>query len=278
MASTVAAPAGVSMGRPKSKYTRVAVLGFLMLAASMVFWVTGGLLAGQTLGGGEAAMFGGVVLVGLAGAAVEWRFGTAGKSVGIVLALAPLVAMFWVAFSLFAPASFSEFGGAVLFVAGGLSALGFSIAGIVKRREVATHATRGETRAMQIMVGIVALALVASAILTLTGRTSVDAAAAAGATQATMENFKFAPGTYEATAGEPAKFVIHNSDAFVHDFAIEALGVSTGLINPGSQQLVEFTAAEAGEYRIRCTLHSGADTPDSEASVNGDMSALLVVK
>ena len=274
MASTVAAPAGVSVGRPKSKYTRVAVLGFLMLAASMVFWVTGGLLAGQTLSGEEAAMFGGAMVVGLIGAGIESRFGTPAKAVGIVLALAPLVMMFWVAFSLFAPASFTEFSGAVLFVVGGLSALGFSIAGIVKRREMATHATRGEMRAMQIMVGIVALALVASAILTVTGRTSVDAATAAGATQATMENFKFAPGAYEATAGEPTRFVISNSDAFVHDFAIESLGVSSGIINPGSEKLVEFTAAEPGEYLIRCTLHSGTgDTID-----DGEMKAMLTVK
>ena len=274
MASTVAAPAGVGVGRMKSKYTRVAVLGFLMLAASMVFWVSGGLLAGQTLSGEEAVMFGGAMLAGLIGAAVETRFGTAGKAVGIVLALAPLVMMFWVAFSLGAPGSFTEFSGAALFVVGGLSALGFSIAGIVKRRDVAAHATRGEMRAMRIMVGIVALALVASAIMTVTGRTSVDAAAAAGATEATMKNFKFAPGTYEATAGEPTKFVVQNSDAFVHDFAIEALGVSTGIINPGSEKLVEFTAAEPGEYLIRCTLHSGTgDTID-----DGEMKAMLTVK
>ena len=278
MASTVAAPSGVSVGRPKSKYTRVAALGFLMLAASMVFWITGGLIAGQSLGGEEVVMFGATIVAGLIGAVVVSRFGTAGKAVGIVLALVPLVMMFWVAFSLFAPGAFSEFSGAVLFVVGGLSALGFSIAGIARRNTVATEALPGEVRAMRIMVAIVALGIVASAIVTLTSRTSVEASVAASATTATMQNFAFSPATYEATAGDSAQFVIHNSDAFVHDFAVEALGVDPVMVNPGSEKLVEFTAAEPGEYLIRCTLHSGSDTQPSEAGQDGDMSALLVVK
>lgn len=264
------------MSRPKSKYTRVAVLGFLMLAASMVLWIVGSLIAGQ--GMGDAAFFGVAVVAGLLGAGIESRFGTAGKAVGIVLALVPLVMLFWVVFSLSAPGSFSEFSGAVLFVVGGLSALGFSIAGIVKRQELLTEATRGEIRAMRIMVGIVAVAVIASGIVTLTGRTSVAAADAAGATQSNMADFMYSPLTYEATAGEPTKIVVHNSDAFAHDFAIEALGVSTGIINPGSDKLVEFTASEPGEFLIRCTLHSFGASEPADAGVDGDMSALLVVK
>lgn len=278
MGASVAAPAGVSVGRMKAKYTRLAVLGFLMLAASMVFWVSGGLIAGQTLAPPEMVMFGGATIVGLIGAAVVWRFGTAGKAAGIVLALLPLVAMFWVAFSLAAPASFSEFSGAVLFVVGGLSALTGSIAGLVRRRHVAAEATAGEARAMRILVGLVAVAMVASAVLTVTGRTSVDAAAAAGALPATMADFKFSPGAFEATAGEPTKLVVHNGDAFLHDINIESVGVATTAINPGSEKLIEFTAAEPGEYLIRCTLHSSADTAPSEAGLNGDMSALLTVR
>jgi plastocyanin len=277
MASSVAAPTDISVGRPKSKYTRVAALGFLLLAAGMVTWIAGGLLAGQSLGGEELSFLGGTVVVGLVGAAVVWRFGTAGKAVGILLALAPLVMMFWVAFSLAAPGAFAEFSGAVMFLVGGLSALGFSIAGIVRRREIVMEATRGETRAMRIMVGLVAVAMLASAVVTVTGRTTVDAATAAGAAQVGMKNFAFTTSTYEATAGEPTKFVVHNGDAFVHDFAIDALGVNSGIINPGSEKLVEVTAP-AGEYLIRCTLHSGADGTPADAGKDGSMSALLTVK
>lgn len=277
MASTVAAPSDLSVGRPKSKYTRVAALGFLLMTAGMVMWVAGGLIAGQTLGV-EGLFFGGAALFGLAGAAVVWRFGTAGKAVGIVLALAPLVMMFWVAFSLAAPAAFSEFSGALMFIGGGLTALGFNIASLVKRREVAVEATAGETRAMRVVVGIIALGMVASAVMTVTGRTSVDAAVAADATAVSMENFHFSPASYEATAGEPTKLVVHNSDAFLHDIAIPALGVDPVTINPGSQKLVEFTAAEPGEYLIRCTLHSGTNDDPAAAGEGDSMSALLVVK
>lgn len=277
MASTVAAPAGVGVAGLKSKYTRPAVLGFLLMGAGMLLWLAAGLIAGQSMG--DMAMFLlGPAVVALVGAAVVWKFRTAGKAVGIVLALVPLVGMFWVAFSLAAPGAFAEFTGAAMFLVGGLSALGFSIAGLVRRRELVQEASHGEVRAMRIMVALVALAAVSSAVVTLTSRTSVEASVAAGATTATMQNFAFSPTTYEATAGEPAKFVVHNGDAFVHDFSIEALGVDAVMINPGSSKLVEFTAVEPGEYRIRCTLHSGSEAPDSEASVNGDMSAVLVVK
>ena len=131
---------------------------------------------------------------------------------------------------------------------------------------------------MRILVALVAVAMAASAVLTITGRTTVDAAAAAGAVPVSMADFQFSPTSYEATAGEPTKLVVHNSDAFLHDINIEAVGVATTAINPGSQKLIEFTATEPGEYLIRCTLHSSSDTPTGEAGLNGDMSALLVVK
>lgn len=277
MASTVAAPSGVSVGRPKSKYTRVAALGFLLMAAGLLLWIAAGLIAGQSMGE-MGVFFGGGAAVALIGAGTVWRFGTVGKAVGILLAVAPLVMMFWVAFSLGAPGAFAEFTGALMFVVGGLTALGFTIASLVRRRELAAAAAPGETRAMRVIVGIIALGMVASAVMTVTGRTSVEASVAAGATSATMSDFAFSPATYEATAGETTTFVVHNSDAFVHDFAIEALGVDPVMVNPGSEKLVEFTAAEPGEYLIRCTLHSGSNEDPSKAGENRSMSALLVVK
>lgn len=277
MASTVAAPTDLTVGRPKPKYTRVAVLGSVLMASAMLLWLAAGLIAGQSMAG-EAPFLGGAAAVALIAAGVEWRFGTVGKAVGIALTLLVMVGMFWVAFSLGAPGAFAEFTGAAMFVVGGFTALGFNIAGIVRRGQVATEALPGEMRAMRIIVGIVALAMVFSAVMTFTGRSSVDAAAASGASEVTMDSFKFAPATFEATAGEPTKFVVANGDAFVHDFTIDALGINSGLINPGSEKLVEFTAAEPGEYLIRCTLHSGTSQDPAEAGVDGSMSALLTVK
>jgi plastocyanin len=273
MASTVAAPTSVAAGHPKAKWTRVAVLGFLLMAAGLALWIVGGLIAGQSMGE-DGMFFGGGILAALIGAGVVWRFGTPGKAVGALLAFLTMGAFFWVAFSLGGPAAFVEFSGAVMFVMGAFTALGYSIGAIVRRRELHTEATRGESRAMRIMLAIVALAMVVSGVLNFTSRTTVDAAAAAGATEVAMSNFEFAPATLEATAGE-ASVLVTNSDAFNHDFAIESLDINTGLIGPGSQKLVEIDAP-AGEYFFRCTLHSDSDP--ATAGQDGNMSGMLTIK
>lgn len=239
MASSVAAPTALRAGTERSKWTRVAVLGFLLIAGGMVLWIAGGLLAGQSLGE-EGMFFGGAAVAALIGAAVVSRFGVVGKAIGIVLALAIMFALFWVAFSLGVPAAFVEFSGAVMFVIGAFTALGYSIAGIVRRNEVHGEATRGETRAMRIMLGLVALAMVVSAVLNMTTRSSV--AGAAGATEVTMSNFEFAPATFQAAADQATQFVIYNSDAFTHDFAIPALDIESGMITPGSEKAIEVNA------------------------------------
>lgn len=272
MASSLAAPTRVaSTADAKSKWTRVATLGFLLIAAGMTLWIVGGLVAGQSLGA-DTMFLGGAVVAGLAGAALTWKLGTVGKAIGIMLALAVMVSMFWVAFSLGVPSAFVEFSGAVMFVVGAFTAVGYSIGGIVRRDHVAAEATRGETRAMRIMLGIVTLAMLVSAVLNMTTRTSV--AAPEGATAVAISSFEFGPTTFEATAGEATTFAIHNGDAFTHDFAIPALDVESGLITPGSEKLVDVNAP-AGEYTIYCQLHSDQDVKDPEEA---GMAATLIVK
>ena len=273
MASSVAAHTDAAVGHAKSKWTRVASLGFLLIAAGMALWIAGGLIAGQSMGE-ELGMFGGAIAVALIGSFVVQRFGTVGKAAGIVLALLIMGMLFWVAFSLGAPGAFVEFSGAVMFVVGAFTAIGYGIASIIRRDDVATEATRGESMAMRIMLGIVALAMVVSAVLNLTSRSTVDQAAAAGATAVEMSNFQFEPGTFEASAGEATQFVVHNGDAFTHDFAIPALKVESGMITPGSSKLVEINAP-AGEYTIYCNLHSDTSQKDPEAA---GMAALLTVE
>lgn len=276
MASSVAAPTSVAAGHPKSKWSRVASLGFLLVAAGMAFWVVGGLVAGQSLTGESAFLLIPVVL-GVIASVVVPRFGMVGKVLGIVFVLAllaPPTGAFYAAFSLGAPGAFFEFSGAAMYTVGILSALGYTIGSIVRRNDVHDEATRGETRAMRVMLGIVVLAIALTAVMSFTSRTSVEASAAAGATEVAMSNFEFAPGTFEATAGEPTKFLITNSDGFVHDFAIPALKVESGLVNPGSQKLVEVNAP-AGEYTVYCNLHSDKGETDPEAA---GMAAVLTVK
>lgn len=273
MASSVAAPTSVIEGRAKAKWTRVASLGFLLIAGGMILWIVGGLIAGQSMGE-EVGMFAGAIVASLVGAFVVQRFGTVGKAIAIVLALAIMAMLFWVAFSLGAPGAFVEFSGAVMFVVGVFSAIGYSIGAIVRRNQLHEETTKGEARAMRIMLGIVVLAMLVSAVLNVTTRPSVDAAAASGATAVTMDSFEFEPATMQASAGEATQLLVHNGDAFTHDFAIPALDIDSGLLAPGGEKLVEVNAP-AGEYTFYCTLHSDTGEKDPEEA---GMAGVLTVK
>jgi plastocyanin len=273
MASTVAAPTTTTNVRVRPVYTRVAVLGLLFVAVAPVLFTAAGLLAGQSLAE-EGPFFAVIIVLPLIGVALLLRTGLLGRIAGIVLSLAAAGGMWWTAFGLAAPASFTDFVGGVLVPGGILMGLGGSIAAIVSSRKgrVAAEATRGETRIMMTAVGILALAIVFSGIMTLTGKTTVDAAAAEGATEVGFSSFKFAEASYTVPAGD-TKIVVHNSDAFVHDFAIPALGVDPVVVNPGSEKLVEFSA-EPGSYIMFCTLHSDITSTTAE----GQMAATLVVE
>lgn len=259
MAASIAGPSGNAHGLDKQRFTRVATVGFVMMAVGMIFW----LVAAIVTNGGFDPTFSlvvGAAAGALIAAVVVWRFGTIGLAVGILLAVAIMVPLFWVAFSLFAIASFVEFSGAVLFVVGGFTALGCCVAGVVRRNRAVDPTSSGEPRAIKILLGVVALALVVSGVLDLTTETTVDAATAEGAVAVSMEDFDFDPAQYSLPAGEDASFLVHNSDVFTHDFGIEALGVEATFVTPGSDVLIPVAAPEAGEYTILCSLH-----PDMEA-------------
>lgn len=216
------------------------------------------------------AMFAVPLLIGL----LVWRFGTWAKAVGIVGALLAAGGMFWLAFGLMSPTAFGDFVPAVMFVSGFLMALGGNIAAIVRRGSVEDHAVRGERRVMTAAFTAVALAIVVSGIGNLATKTSVSAAAAAGSVEATMAEMKYAEAELAVAAGEPAKILVHNSDPFVHDFAIPALDVAPVVVGPGSSKLIEVNAA-AGEYTVYCTLHSNTEEKDPAAA---GMATKLVAK
>ena len=276
MASTVAAPmaAEAAPGRARAGYARVAALGLVFIALVPISFIVGILAYGGSLAE-DGAFFGGVAVIALVGAALVWKLGLVGRILGLVASVLAGGAIFWSVFGLFAPASIADFVPAVLWLLGILMGIGGSVASLVSGRGGRTRveASPGERRILRVATGIVALAVVFSAVMTFTGRTSVDAAAAAGAVPVGYFDFEFAEETYTATAGEPVKFVVHNGDSFVHDFTVPALDVEPVAINPGSDKLVEFTAP-AGTYLMFCSLHS--DITDTEVGIN--MAATLVVE
>lgn len=252
-------------------YTRVAVVGLLLTAAAPAVMLAAAAVAGMPLGE-DGAFFGTMVAVPLVGAALAWRFGWWSKLVAVVVSLLMAAALFWTVFGLAYPASFADFVPGVLLPLGVVLGLVGSIAALVahRRGHRETTATRGERRILTVALGIVALAVVGSAALTVLGRASVEAPD--GAVAVTIADFEFAEGTYEVAAGEPTAMLVENTDAFVHTFTIPELGIDETVL-PGNEVLVEVDAP-AGTYTLYCIPHSDPDEPDpAEAGMAGTVIA-----
>jgi plastocyanin len=260
--ATAPAAAAVPAGRVKARWARVGTLGLTLLAAAQVMLF----VAAFFLFSEEIAFFAIPTGIAVVAAFLAWRFGTWANVVGILATLFVGAMTFWLVFGLFAPQSFLDFVPGILFVLGVVLSLFGNIGAIVKRGSLEPTASPGERRVERVALGIVVLAVVASGALALTSRTAVDAAAAAGATPVAMTGFAFEPETITASGDT---LLVRNSDPFVHDIAIPALGVEATVVNPGSEVLIELGDAGAGTYTVYCTLHSSGDEdgPQDDAMV-----------
>ena len=249
-------------------------MGMFLIGAAPLLILVMGLAAGMDMFADDGMFFLIMAAVPLVLGVLILRFGTWSKALGILGTVAAAMSMFWLAFGLMAPTSFGDFVPAVMFVAGFLMSLGGNIAAIVRRRELEDHAARGERRVMVAAFTAVALAIVISGVGNLVSKTSVSAEAAAGSVNATMAEMKYSEASLSVAAGDPAKILVHNSDPFVHDFAIPALDIAPVMVGPGSSELVEVNAP-AGEYTVYCTLHSDTDEKDP---AKAGMATKLVAK
>lgn len=125
------------------------------------------------------------------------------------------------------------------------------------------EATETERRIQTVGMVVLLVLAVVSGLATWIGVDQVDEEIRAGSTEVTMDRFAFEPGTVEVAAGEPVRVVLHNSDHVLHTFTIDELDVDV-LVTPGSDGFVEFTAEEAGSYRIYCEPHSEPDVEDPD--------------
>jgi plastocyanin len=251
----------------------VAVFGLLLLGSAPLLMLITALVSGVSLADDGPFLATGVAIPWLA-AALAWRFGAWSKIVAIVVALLVAGAMFWVAFGLFVPGSFGDFVPAMAFVLGFVLTLGGAIAALVqgRRDNVTVTATPAERRILVGAALLLAAAIVVSGVLTaLAG----SAAADVDGTGVTMADFTFTQGDYTVTAGEPTTFVVHNSDGFVHDFAVPDLDVAPVQVLPGADAVVDVPGAAPGTYTIYCTLHSDTSASDPEQA---GMAATLVVE
>lgn len=275
VAETVAADrqAAAEVGaRSRPVYDRIGVLGLVLIAGTLAVWLASGILTGMGDDAGFLAVF---LAVPTVVAFLQWRFGTWATVLGLVTSALAGLSMFWAVFGLSTPGSILDFVGGITIPLGTVLGIVGSAAALVQKRRgrTTTTATLGERRIVRVVAGIVAVAVVGSALVSFTGREQVDAAAAAGAVDVAMAGSKFTPATIESAAG--GKLLVRNNDAFAHDFAVPALGIEAIALNPGSSALVELGGAAAGTYTAYCTLHSDTDVADAEEA---GMAATLIVK
>jgi hypothetical protein len=252
--------------RTRGRYAGIGLLGLLLLTVTMLIFL--GLVL--TTVPDEAGFIVPPTVVIVVVTVLAWRFdATWVRVLGAVAPVAFGLMMFWVAFGLAHPGSFFDFVPAVTFLLGTLLALGGNIAAIVRRRDLSARSTI-ERRIQGLTVAFVAAAVVVSGTLAIMGRETVDPALASGATPVDMYNFEFVPTIIEVRAD--AQLVVHNSDAFVHDFTVPDLELAV-TVNPGNDALLDVRAAP-GSYVVYCTLHSDTGDTDPEEG----MVARLVVR
>lgn len=75
------------------------------------------------------------------------------------------------------------------------------------------------------------------------------------AVQLVAEDSAFVPSTLELPAGDEVTIEVTNDDTIPHDFTIESIDLSTGVIEAGDVTTVTFTVPDS-ETEFLCTLHS----------------------
>jgi plastocyanin len=260
MATTAATNAGAPVAAPSGRpfYARLAGLGFGLIALAGVATIVVGLLAGDASNAGFGLAF---IVIGLIVGGLAWRFGRGALIASGLLALALLGLLGpFSAFNLAHPESAGEFVPIVLTLAGALLGLIGSVVGLVhwRRGTQRAAATSAERLALRGLLGLVAVAVALSLVLTVAGHSTVSAAAKSGATGIQLKNFAFGPDTLQVHAGDTVRLVVRNDDSSLHTFTLPEAGVDVA-VPPGSEKLIEFKAPAAGTYHWFCIPHSSVD-------------------
>jgi len=237
--------------KERTAHSSTQVFGLALISAAiltvMVVIVT-------VFDGEDAGFFAVIAAVVLATTFVVWRFDTQwARVLGLVLTIASVLMMFWLAFGLFQIFSPLEFVVGLTYVLGVLLSLVGGIRALIASRKGVEGPTRAEGRVRTGVLTVIGVAAVVSIVGFIATKESVDDAAAAGATAIDMTNFEFEPGSASVPAG--GKILLQNKDPFVHDFTLDALGIAV-TVGPGSEVLVDLSAAGSGAYDYFCSLHS----------------------
>jgi plastocyanin len=264
--------AAVSLFDRKPFYTLVGVTGFALLVLAGLMMLVAGLLDG-TLGMSVifVAFFG---VPGLLGVLLPWRFARWGFVLPVLLALALLFLLApGLPLTLAHPEAGTDFAMVVLVAVGaGMGAIG-GVASIIQswRKSARVGASPAQRRALQIILGLTALVLVVSAVLSVLAHTTLAPEVRAGATPVQMHEFQFTTQQVNAQAGQTVRLAVKNDDTTLHTFTLPEAGINI-VVPAGTERLIEFQAPAAGTYTWFCIPHSSAS-----ASGRTGMTGKLIV-
>jgi plastocyanin len=185
-----------------------------------------------------------------------WRFDrTWARIVGLIATLAVAATVFWLAFGVFEVFSPIEFIVGLIFVLGFLLALIWGIMALVAGIRGRMGPTKADGMVRTSVLGLVGILSVVSILGFFLTTESVSEAEAAGATPLDMVDFEFDPDGV-TTDG---KLLIHNADPFTHDFTLDDLDIYVS-VGPGSEAIVDLSAAAPGTYDFYCGLHTDTES------------------
>lgn len=262
-----AAPAPGSTG--VARWTRLAALGLLLAGLAPLLMFVAGLLWGLSVGE-DGGFFLITAAIGIVASFLVRQFGAWSKVVGIIASLALLGALFWTVFGLFTPTAFFDFVPGLMLIPGALIGLVCCIAALVagKRDHRTVAPVGGEKRGIRIVLtAIVALAAV-SAVLTFTGRSTVDDPG--DAPTVSLSDFEFDQAEYTVPAG--TQVFVRNDDPFLHTFTIDELEIDEAF-GPSGEKLIDIPD-EPGTYVVYCKPH----TMSPENPSDDDMAATITVE
>jgi plastocyanin len=257
-ATALPQPVAVSLFDRKPFYTLLTVAGFALLILAGLMQLVTGLLAGTLA---ESAIFAAFLVVpGLLGVILPWRFARWGFVLPVLLALALLALLApTLPLNLAHPEAGVDFAGVLLVAVG--AAMG-AIGGVVSiiqslRKSARAGATPAQRRALQIILGVTAAVLVVSAVLSVLAHTTLAPEVRAGATAVQMHNFQFTNQQVNVQAGQTVRLAVKNDDTTLHTFTLPEAGISV-VVPAGTERLIEFKAPVAGTYTWFCIPHSMA--------------------
>ena len=235
----------------RTAHSTTQVFGLALISLALV---TLALVDTVLLDGEDVAFFGLVAALLVVVTLIVWRFDkTWARVFGLVFTLLAAGLLFFLAFGIFQVFSPVEFIVGLLFVFGVVLAFVGGTRAITAARRGDDGPTEAETRLRTRVLSIIGVAAVISIVGFFFTRESVSDADAVGSVALEMTNFEFEP--FSSSVPAEGKLLVHNADAFVHDFTLEALEIDV-TIGPGSDALVDLSAAAPGTYDYFCSLHS----------------------